>query len=172
MSDFKLVEPKHPALHKKADIDPFTLDVDLELREKEMVALMVEKYGLGLASPQIGESVNMFVMKHSLLGPIGVYNPEILETTENISMEEGCLTFPFLYMHVSRPEKVKVRYTTSNNTPVEMWLEGMDARCFLHEFEHLQGQLFIDNVSEMKLRRAIEKREKLFKKLERQVKNA
>ena len=53
----KLVEPKHPALHKKADINPFDLDVDLDAREKEMIALMKEKYGLGLASPQIGESV-------------------------------------------------------------------------------------------------------------------
>ena len=168
----KIVEPKHIALHQKADIDPFSLDIDLDVREKDMIALMIEQYGLGLASPQIGESVNMFVMKHSLLGTIGVYNPKIIETTENISMEEGCLTFPFLYMHVSRPEKVKVKYFTSNNTPVEMWLDGMDARCFLHEMEHLHGKLFIDNVSEMKLRRAIDKRDKLFKKLQRQSKNA
>lgn len=168
----KIVEPKHPALHKKADINPFDLDVDLDAREKEMITLMKEKYGIGLASPQIGESVNMFVMKHSLLGDIGVYNPEILETTDDVSMEEGCLTFPLLYMHVSRPEKVKVKYFTSNNTPVEMWLDGIDARCFQHEFEHLQGELFLDQVSEMKLRRAFDKREKLFKKLQRQLKNA
>ena len=71
-----------------------------------------------------------------------------------------------------RPEKVKVKYFTSNNTPVEMWLDGIDARCFQHEFEHLQGELFLDQVSEMKLRRAFDKREKLFKKLQRQLKNA
>ena len=53
-----------------------------------------------------------------------------------------------------------------------MWLDGMDARCFQHEFEHLEGKLFLDQVSEMKLRRAFDKREKLFKKLQRQLKNA
>ena len=169
----KIVEPKHPALHTKASIDPFSTDINWQEREQQMFELMHHKYGLGLASPQLGDSYNMFVMTHSQLGDIGVYNPKILEVSEEtVLMEEGCLTFPLLYIHITRPEKVKVKYFTSNNTPVEMWLEGLDSRCFQHEFEHLQGDLFLDKVSELKLRRAYEKREKLFKKLERQLKNA
>tara|TARA_B100000927_G_scaffold243593_1_gene205669 strand:- start:459 stop:1007 length:549 start_codon:yes stop_codon:yes gene_type:complete len=169
----KLVEPKHPALHRLADIDPFTApeDANWAQREVEMFELMHKKFGLGLASPQIGNSYNMFVMQMADAGDVGVYNPKILEySDEEVLMEEGCLTFPLLYIHVKRPEKVKVSYTLYDGiTEVEGWLDGMDARCFQHEYEHLQGKLFLDNVSEMKLQRAYKKREKYFRQLERKV---
>ena len=171
----ELVEPKHPALHKPATTDPFGGDIDWKKREKEMLTLMHDKLGIGLASPQIGSSYNMFVMNHSILGDIGVFKPEILETSEEtVVIEEGCLTIPLLYLHITRPEKVKVKYLKSDGkTIVETWMDGMDARCFQHEFEHLQGELFLDRVSDLKLQRAHKKREKLFKKLEKKLpKNA
>ena len=90
----KLVEPKHPALHKPADIDPFTApkDADWANREVEMFDLMHKKYGIVLASPQIGNSYNMFVMHMEDSGDVGVYNPKILEfSDEEVLMEEGCL---------------------------------------------------------------------------------
>ena len=169
----ELVIPKHPALHTKANIDPFGLDLDWEEKEKEMLQLMHDKFGIGLAAPQIGYSYNMFVMNHEYLGDIGVYNPEILEVSdETCRFEEGCLSFPMLYLDITRPEKIKVKFTkTDGETDVETWMDGRDARCFQHEFEHLQGELFIDNVSDLKLQRAFKKREKFFKKLERQLKN-
>jgi len=113
-------------------------------------------------------------MNHSILGDIGVFKPEILEfSEENITIEEGCLSFPLLYLHITRPEKIKVKYFKADGeTIVETWMDGMDARCFQHEFEHLKGDLFLDLVSELKLRRAYNKREKLFKKLQRKIKNA
>lgn len=171
----ELVEPKHPALHSPATTDPFGADIDWKKREKQMQELMHDKLGIGLASPQIGSSYNMFVMNHSILGDIGVFKPEILELSEEtVVIEEGCLTFPLLYLHITRPAKVKVKYFKSDGeTIVETWMDGMDARCFQHEFEHLQGELFLDRVSEMKLQRAVKKREKLFKKLEKSLsKNA
>ena len=108
---------------------------------------------------------------------IGVYNPEILEVSEEtVPMEEGCLTFPLLYFIVTRPAKVKVRFQTVDQEVVEDWLEGMDARCFLHEYDHLQGKLYLEYASDMKLKRAMKKREKTFKTLEtdlalRQIEN-
>jgi len=169
-----LVEPKHPALHRSANVDPFGKDIDWEARQEEMLDLMHDKFGIGLASPQIGSSYNMFVMHHSYLGDIGIFKPEILEfSKENVTIEEGCLSFPLLYLHITRPEKIKVRYYKADGkTQVETWMDGMDARCFQHEYEHLQGELFLDLVSELKLRRAYNKREKLFKKLQRKIKNA
>ena len=134
----ELVEPRHPALHKPADIDPFTApdDANWAQREVDMFQLMHKRHGIGLASPQIGNSYNMFV----------------------------------LYIHVTRPEKVKVSYTLyDGKTEVEGWLEGMDSRCFQHEFEHLQGKLFLDNVSELKLQRAMKKRDKYLKEIQRKV---
>lgn len=169
----QLVNPKHPALHTVASIDPFSGDIDWAEREKEMLALMHNNLGIGLAAPQVGSSYNMFVMHHSIMGDIGVYKPEIVEKSEETAnIEEGCLTFPLLYIHITRPAKIKVRYYKNDGeTQVETWMDGMDARCFLHEYEHLQGELFLDLVSELKLRRAHEKREKLFKKLQRRVRN-
>lgn len=170
----QLVEPRHPALHRPADIDPFSApkDANWAQREVDMFELMHKRYGIGLASPQIGNSYNMFVMHMEGTGDVGVYNPKILESSEEtVQMEEGCLTFPLLYIHVTRPEKVKVSYTLyDGKTEVEGWLEGMDARCFQHEYEHLQGKLYLDNVSELKLQRAKKKRDKYLKEITRKVK--
>lgn len=166
----ELVEPKHPALQTPATVDPFAGAVtDWPTKEQDMFDLMHKNLGVGLAAPQIGSSYNMFVMNHSILGDIGIFKPEILEVSdESVVIEEGCLTFPLLFIHITRPEKVKVRYTKSDGeTIVETWMDGMDARCFQHEYEHLQGELFLDKVSDMKLQRAFKKREKLFKKFER-----
>jgi len=170
----ELVNPKHNALHTRANIDPFGTELDWPEKEAEMLQLMHDKFGIGLAAPQIGYSYNMFVMNHEHLGDMGIYSPEILEySKETCRYEEGCLSFPMLYLDVTRPEKIKVKYYKSDGkTQVETWMDGRDARCFQHEFDHLHGDLFIDKVSDIKLQRAFKKREKFFKKLERQINNA
>lgn len=166
--DCELVEAKHPALHRRATQNPFGSDIDWTQREKEMFELMHSKLGVGLAAPQVGSGYRMFVMSHSVLGDIGVYNPEILETEGEVQIEEGCLSWPMLYIHVRRPEKIKVTYIKSDGeTQVETWMDGMDARCFLHEYDHLEGINFIDLVSDLKLKRAKEKRDKFLKKLDK-----
>jgi len=168
MAKLELVEPKHPVLHVVATTDPFDdKDVNWESREQEMFELMERRMGVGLASPQIGSSHRMFVMTFETGENVGIYNPEILEFSDKtIPMEEGCLTFPLLYFIVTRPEKVKVKFQTNDKQIVEDWLEGRDARCFLHEFDHLQGKLFLEYASDMKLQRAMKKREKTWKTLQ------
>jgi len=167
----ELVEPYHPALRRRASLDPFHSDIDWTQREQQMIQLMHANLGMGLASNQIGSSYNMFVMTHSVLGDMGVYKPEILESQGEIVIEEGCLTWPMLFLRIPRPEKVLVRYTkTDGETQVETWLDGMDARCFLHEYDHLQGIVFLEHVSDYKLRRAKQKRDKILKKLGRRFK--
>ena len=106
----ELVEPKHHAMSTAASIDPFGNDIDWVDRENQMIQLMKERMGIGLSSPQIGNSYNMFVMTHSVLGDIGVYKPKIIEVSdETVSMDEGCLSFPLLYVRLSRPAKIKVQ---------------------------------------------------------------
>lgn len=167
-----VVDAKDPVLNSVATVDPFSTDIEWKDRESEMFELMDRRFGIGLAAPQIGDPYRMFVMKHSVHGLIGVYNPEILETSGSVSMEEGCLTFPLLYMVMTRPESVKVRYTkTDGVTVVEETLTGIDARCFLHEYDHLQGVLFVNLVSDFKLKMAINKRDKRFTKLKRALAN-
>ena len=164
----QLVDARNPALHTVASVDPFEdKDTNWEERQKEMIQLMKDRFGIGLASPQLGMGYRMFVMTLSTGEDIGVYNPEILEfSKEEVAMEEGCLTFPLLYFIVTRPEKVKVRFQTVDKEIVEDWLEGMDSRCFQHEFDHLNGKLYLEYASDMKLQRAMKKREKKFKTLE------
>ena len=180
MADFKidLVSAKHLALHTVASVDPFDdKDANWEERETQMIQLMKDRFGIGLASNQLGMLYRMFVMTFASGEDIGIYNPEILEVSEEtVAMEEGCLTFPLLYFIVTRPAKVKVRFQTIDKEVVEDWLEGMDARCFLHEYDHLNGKLYLEYASDMKLKRAMKKREKTFKTLEtdlalRQIEN-
>lgn len=168
----EVVDAKDPVLNSIATVDPFSTDIVWKDRESEMFELMDRRFGIGLAAPQIGDPYRMFVMKHSVHGLIGVYNPEIVESTGSVAMEEGCLTFPLLYMVMTRPETVKVRYTkTDGVTLVEETLTGIDARCFLHEYDHLQGVLFVNLVSDFKLKMAINKRDKRFTKLKRALAN-
>jgi peptide deformylase len=166
----ELVEPKHPALHRSATVNPFSGNVDWVQREKQMIQLMHHNMGVGLSATQVGSSYNMFVMHHSMLGDIGVYKPKILQTENEVVIEEGCLTWPLLYLRISRAEKIQVQYTKNDGvTTVETWMDGIDARCFLHEYDHLQGVNFIDLVSDFKLQRAKQSRDKRFKKLCRQI---
>lgn len=170
----ELVNPRDPALRTIASVDPFSGDIDWAEREQEMFALMEANLGVGLAAPQVGSSYNMFIMCHSVLGNIGCYKPEILEVSDEMAnIEEGCLTFPLLYLFIKRPEKVKVRYHKNDGeTIVETWMDGMDARCFQHEYDHLQGQIFLEHedATEFKVRRAKEKRDKYLKKAMRKAK--
>ena len=168
MKELELVNPKHPALHVPATINPFDdKDINWEEREKEMFNLMEKRFGIGLAYPQVGGSYKMFVMTLATGENVGVYNPEILEeSSETVPMEEGCLTFPLLYFIVTRPARVKVRFQTYDQKVVEDWLDGMDARVFQHETDHLFGTLYLDYASDMKLQRAMKKRDKKIKILQ------
>jgi len=164
-----IVEPRHPALHTEAILNPFDSDTDWKERQQAMFQIMHENIGIGLASPQCGDQNRMFVMTHSTQGDIGIYNPQILDASkETCVIQEGCLTFPLLYLNITRPEKVKVRYQTVDQEVVEVWLDGIDSRVFQHELDHLRGKLFIDSslAGDLKLKRAFAKREKTFKKLQ------
>ena len=160
-----LVEPKHPVLHNPAGIDPLDTDIVWQTVEQEMFKLMHERVGIGLAAPQLGNPVKMFVMRHSTEGDIAVYNPKIINVSEEtVSMEEGCLTFPGLFFHVTRPEGVQVTFQNRKGEEQSMELTGMDSRCFQHETDHIHGILNLTYISDFKLQRAIQKRDKLVRK--------
>lgn len=118
----------------------------------DMVDTLRKAQGLGLAAPQIGESKRIFIVDLSAIdinGSLMVFiNPEILATgEEGVEMEEGCLSFPGLYQKIVRPRTVKVRATDLDGKEFEVEADGMTARAILHEFDHLEGVLFIDRMS-------------------------
>ena len=77
-----LVDPKHPALHGECTVNPLDTDIVWQTVEQEMFKLMHERIGIGLAAPQLGNPVKMFVMTHSQEGDIAVYNPKIVNVSE------------------------------------------------------------------------------------------
>jgi len=107
--------------------------------------------GIGLAAPQIGVSSRVFVVDLSPveLGakPMAVINPKVVCTGSRLTGEEGCLSFPGLFVNVDRPEQVRLSYETPEGEPKEVEARGLLARALLHEFDHLEGVLFIDGLS-------------------------
>jgi peptide deformylase len=170
-----LIAPSSRVMNTPASINPFAdTNIDWHDRERKMLSLMHDNHGLGLAAPQIGDAFNMFVMTHSKMGDIGVYNPEIVEYSDTeVMWQEGCLSFPLLYLSIKRPESINVIYTKADGiSQVEQTMTGRDARIFLHEYDHLQGILFLDKVSLLKINRAKEQRNKLLKKFKKAQKNS
>lgn len=106
--------------------------------------------GLGLAAPQVGVLSRMFVIDTSFMGnsPEGFVNPEVLEAIGECEMNEGCLSLPGTFQKIRRASAIWVRYQQIDGSHVlERRLEGLIARCFLHELDHLDGKLLVDHTS-------------------------
>ena len=128
---------------------------------KELVSNMFETMynaeGVGLAAPQIGLSIRLLVIDGDVLSDSHpecegfkriMINPEISELSdETITLEEGCLSFPGIHEKVARAAKIQIRYMDENFDEHEETVEGFAARIVQHEYEHLDGRVFIDNVS-------------------------
>ena len=131
---------------------------------KNMIDVMHKYKGIGLAANQVGVDAQIFVMGEK--DPMTVINPIITEVgTEKVEMEEGCLSFPGLYMKVSRPSVVSVQYLDIEQKECIIKLEGFHARVFLHEYDHLQGITFDQRVSKLRLDMAKKKQQKILKTL-------
>jgi len=138
-----------------------------ELVENMFETMHAEK-GVGLAAPQIGESIKLFVMDCSGgKDPARCFvfiNPQIVETKEAQVGEEGCLSFPDIHFEVERPRVVAVTAYDIHGKEFTAKVEDLEARCVLHETDHLYGKLFIDYISPLKrdlIKRRIKKRIKL-----------
>ena len=106
---------------------------------KDLFSTMTKNNGIGLAAPQCGIPRQMFVMDTEGQRRV-VVNPQILTVSQDYCiMTEGCLSFPNEYLDVSRPSIVTVEYCNSDAQLVTETLAGLSARCFLHEFDHLNG---------------------------------
>jgi peptide deformylase len=159
----ELIKAPNEFLEKQ--VVPFNFDtMDADKISKQMIEMMLKYKGVGLASNQVGIDAQIFVMGEE--NPITVINPMVTEVgTEKIEMEEGCLSFPGLYMKVKRPSVVSVQYLDTKQKECIIKLEGFHARVFLHEFDHLQGITFDQRVSKLRLEMAKKKQEKLLKGL-------
>jgi peptide deformylase len=138
--------------------------VDDELRAlmDDMLETMYAAPGIGLAAIQVGVAKRIIVMDLAREGeekaPRYFVNPEITWSSEELfTYEEGCLSVPEIYDEVERPARVRLRYLDYHGNQVEEEAEGLFAVCIQHEFDHLNGVLFIDHLSRLKRDRAVAK---------------
>lgn len=134
-------------------MDPLQLYTDL-------AETMRENNGMGLSANQIGVRTRAFVMRSEEI--IGVFNPRVVdESSETVILEEGCLSYPNLFVKIKRPKSIKVRFTTPDGQTSTKTFTGMTARVFLHELDHLDGIAHTSRANRYHLEQA----KKLVKKL-------
>ena len=179
---YTLLPPNDPRVLSSIadfDIERFKDEEKIELKEfvDNMFETMKKYGGIGLSANQVGKPYRMFIMgDHPSISKGKKWvcvNPKITNVTKDlIRYKEGCLTFPFLFLDIERPQDITVEYLDENLEKKEEHMTGIVARCFQHEFDHMQGIVFTEHVSKLKLEMALKKRDKQIKKVQRQWQTA
>jgi peptide deformylase len=158
----KLIQDPDPVLKQKAERWDFEQHVNAVAIEREMLETMESFNGIGLAANQVGLLRRVFVMKLQDGRRMGFFNPTILVgDNADLDAEEGCLSFPNLWLKVKRSDKITAMYLDNAGKQCIIELEGIDSRCFQHELDHLDGITFTEYVSDLKLKMARKKQRKL-----------
>ena len=162
--ELKLLEENKTQLLEISEDWDFRLDGDPSELIKEMAKVMFTQGGIGLAAPQCGVKKRIFIMGNPE-ELIACINPKIIALSEErITSQEGCLSFPNLWINVKRPSTIKVSYQNVLGEETEAELDGLHARVFLHEFDHLMGITFDQRASILGLAMAKDRRKKKQKK--------
>lgn len=146
-----------PVLRKTAEDIPADYP-DLQELIQNMFETLAASDGIGLAAPQIGKAIRVVVIDLDVLkGDLPEYagyhhafvNPHIVEydDKEKETLEEGCLSIPGIHENVTRPTRIHVTYLDESLQPHDEWVEGYLARVMQHEFDHLEGTMFVDRLS-------------------------
>jgi len=161
--NLELVKENDKTLRTVAEPWDFTVDGDPNDLVRNMAKTMMENNGIGLAGPQVGVMKRIFVMgnQDKLFACI---NPEILDATGNVLDQEGCLSFPDLWLNVRRAETIKVRYQNAMGETIETEFTGLIARVYQHERDHLDGVCFDTRVAKLSLELAKNRRRKRLRK--------
>ena len=139
---------------------------DIEKFEHDMINLMVNARGMGLAANQIGITKRFFAFGHQsfdkLQKSVIIWNPSIVRESEEKTLdEEGCLSFLGIFVKVIRPKQVTVRWQNKKGETLMQHLDGMESKCFQHENDHLNGITFNTKVSKLRWDMAQKKLEKI-----------
>jgi peptide deformylase len=156
MSVLPIVTYDDALLRKKTQ--PVTQDTqELQQLIDDMFDTMYNAEGVGLAAPQIGKLLRIFVADGDVYaeeegepryGPVAMINPEIVfKSEQTVDMDEGCLSIPGVYGPVSRPVQIAVKYLDRDFKEQKMEVDGRMARIIQHEIDHLDGVLFLDHLS-------------------------
>ena len=165
---FQLLPEEHPILKKEPLPWIFGENPDPQRMRLIMLENMVAHNGLGLSANQIGMPVKVFSMYVTNEEGIVCFNPKITrESNEKVIMKEGCLSFPELYLNISRPQMIEATYQNADGDEINVHLEDLAARIFHHEMDHMIGTTFLDRVSKVRLQSARKKQKILLRKRKR-----
>ena len=161
MSIYNLLTNDAPIL--KVKLSGLSEGLDRMELVENLVETMREHKGIGLSANQCGVVERVFVMYSNVKENkiMACFNPQILEySEEKILMDEGCLTYPGLWLKVNRPTSIKAEWEDSKGTKGEYALSGLESRVFQHEYDHMEGTNFTERVSKLKLDMAHKRRKK------------
>jgi len=155
------------------EVKPFNFEEhDAKVIENQMITLMNVSRGVGLAANQVGLDAQMFVMTNKYGEKFSIINPTVIAASkEVVEGEEGCLSFPGLFLKVKRAQSIAVEFYDPKGDKQNMEFTDWDSRVFQHEFDHLYGVNFINRVSKLRLDMAKKKQDKLFKNVLKEQRN-
>ena len=128
---------------------------DKEKFESDMIKLMLDEKGMGLAANQIGITKRFFAIGHESFDTFQkhaiIWNPQVIKFSEEKIIDvEGCLSFKDIFVKVERPKTIEVQYETTQGKTEFAKLDGMESKCFQHELDHLDGITFNKRVSKLR----------------------
>lgn len=162
MALLKILYIPDPRLREQTKIITQFDDPALQQFIDDMIETMYAARGVGLAATQVGIAKRIAVIDVSDEGnkPMVLINPEIIERSDDIMFDEGCLSVPGHYDRLGRANKIKMRALDRQGKPYEIEATGLLAECIQHEIDHLYGKLYIDYLSPLKRERIAKKVEK------------
>ena len=160
-----LIESTNPLLRIK--LSECSSDLDREKVESQLIDSMKHYQGIGLSANQVGIMERVFVMYSDVKKGeiISCFNPKIVtQSNTEIVIDEGCLSYPGLWLKVKRPDGIEVEYEDKNGEMQHQAMFGLECRIFLHEYDHKEGTDFTEKVSKLRLERAKKRLSKMMKK--------
>jgi peptide deformylase len=149
IKSMQLVSEHDPILTNPTEPVDLARLPDLYSTIDEMFMIMHASNGIGLAAPQVGLNLRMFIMQINTERYV-VINPIIVSASDaTVLGKEGCLTYPKLELNVKRPEWITAIWYDQTGQVHQQQLVGLAARCFAHEYDHLMGVCFVDRVSKL-----------------------
>ena len=136
----ELVEPEHQLFHHR--IQSCSYNLDRHHLSRVLIDNMIHHNGIGISANQIGIWERAFAMVRDLEHQevMVCFNPRIIKSyTEEVEMEEGCLSYPELFLKIKRPDKIVVKYEDEDKKLHKIKLEGLASRVFQHEYDHMEG---------------------------------
>ena len=136
----ELVDPEHQLFHHR--IQSCSYNLDRHHLSKVLIDNMIHYNGIGISANQIGIWERAFAMIRDVENNevMVCFNPRIIKSyTEEVEMEEGCLSYPELFLKIKRPDKIVVKYEDEDKKTHKLKLQGLASRVFQHEYDHMEG---------------------------------